>query len=86
MTLRWNPDANGKRSIPGRLVAFARRKRAQFFWTYISSACAGLGIGLALAYYSTHWDSRVGEMPMVLWNFAWMVIVMIVALVGMLFA
>ena len=84
--LRWNPDANGKRSIPDRLIAFARRKRAQFLWTYLFSAFAGLGIGLALAYYSTQWDGRVGEMPMFLWNFAWMVIVMVVALVGMLFA
>ena len=84
--LRWNPDANGKRSIPPRLENFAKRKRAQFLWSYLSSAVAGLGGGLYLAYYSTGWDGRVGEWTMLAWNFAWMVAVMIVALLGMLFA
>ena len=86
MTLRWNPDAGGKRSIPERLIEFGRRKRAQFLVSYMWSAVAGLGIGLGLSYYSTNWDGQIGEGAIVLWNALWMVVVMIIALFGMLFA
>ena len=86
VTLRWNPDGEGKRSYPEHLKKFGRLKRCEFFQTYLLCAWIGWGFGLGLCYYSTNYDSKVGDSSFVIFQCCYMILVMVIALVGMLFA
>ena len=50
MNLRWNPDGEGIRDIPPKLLEFARSKRRELLANCAISAALGLVLGRTLAY------------------------------------
>ncbi len=80
--LRWNPDGEGKRDYPARLLALAQAKRRQFIHAFLGSAAVGFFAGLALTWWASGWDGRAGSAPFVAANALTMSVVMVLGFVA----